>query len=90
MWHVYILHCSDGSLYTGVTTNVERRLHCHNKGRGSKYTRSRRPVELVYVENFTTKTEALRREIEIKDFSIDNKKQLIKHGLGQRFPRHLN
>ena len=86
MWCVYILQCNDGSLYTGITSDIKNRLERHNSGRASKYTRSRRPVKLLYKEQFTTKSEALRREIEINDFSIDNKKRLIKYGLGQRFP----
>ena len=86
MWYVYILRCNDGSFYTGSSNNVNNRLRQHNKGKASKYTKSRRPVALLYIEQFTTKAEALRREIEIKDFSTVNKKRLIKHGLGQRFP----
>jgi len=79
-------------LYTGVTSNLENRLVCHNKGRASRYTRVRRPVELLYVEEFDDKSSALSREIEIKDFSVENKKKLIRCGVGQRFPSalHLN
>jgi len=90
MWHVYILQCNDGSFYAGVSTNVKNRLKRHNNGKASRYTRSRRPVELLYTEKFDTKSEALRREIEIKDFSLENKRRLIKFGLGQRFPSAQN
>lgn len=63
---VYILHCSDGTYYTGYTTNVEERLKTHNAGSGAKYTRGRLPVNLVYCEEFQEKSLALRREWEIK------------------------
>jgi putative endonuclease len=63
---VYILKCSDGSLYTGWTDNMERRLRLHNEGKASKYTRSRLPVELVYSEAADSKSEALKREAAIK------------------------
>lgn len=63
---VYILHCSDGTYYTGYTTNVEERLKTHNAGSGAKYTRGRLPVKLVYYEEFQEKSLALRREWEIK------------------------
>ena len=86
MWYVYILRCNDDSLYTGVTSNLENRLVRHNKGRASKYTRTRRPVQLLYAEKFDDKSSALSREIEIKDFSVENKRKLIQFGIGQRFP----
>ena len=62
----YILECSDGTLYTGWTNDLERRVKAHNAGKGAKYTKSRRPVKLVYFESFSTKQEAMRRECEIK------------------------
>lgn len=65
-YFVYILHCSDGTYYTGYTTNVEERLKTHNAGSGAKYTRGRLPVNLVYYEEFQEKSLALRREWEIK------------------------
>ncbi|MGN0360856.1 MAG: GIY-YIG nuclease family protein, partial [Hominisplanchenecus sp.] len=65
MNYTYIVKCSDASLYTGWTTNLDRRMGEHNSGRGAKYTRSRVPVELVYYESFLTKQEAMRREWEI-------------------------
>ena len=58
----YIVKCSDGSLYTGWTNNLDKRLKAHNSGRGAKYTKTRRPVELVYYEKFLTKQEAMSRE----------------------------
>ena len=86
MWHVYILKCTDSSLYTGISADVITRVLTHNKGKGSKYTRSRKPVELIYTEEFKTKSEALKREIEIKKLSAKNKNRLAKHGLGDKFP----
>ena len=58
----YIVKCSDGSLYTGWTNDLDKRLKAHNSGRGAKYTKTRRPVELVYYEKFLTKQEAMSRE----------------------------
>lgn len=63
--YTYIVRCSDGTLYTGWTTDVERRVRTHNSGKGAKYTRSRLPVTLVYYETYPTKQEAMRREWEI-------------------------
>lgn len=78
MNYTYMVKCRDGSLYTGWTTDVERRIKEHNEGRGAKYTRSRRPVELVYYEAFETKAEAMRREYAIKQLSREEKEKLIK------------
>ena len=77
MNYTYIVKCSDASLYTGWTTNLDRRMGEHNSGRGAKYTRSRVPVELVYYESFLTKQEAMRREWEIKQLSRKEKEKLI-------------
>ncbi|MEA5050968.1 MAG: GIY-YIG nuclease family protein [Oscillospiraceae bacterium] len=66
MEYVYIVACADGSLYTGWTTDLERRVAAHNAGSGAKYTRSRRPVRLVYAETFEDRPAALRREAAIK------------------------
>jgi len=85
MWNVYILKCNDGSLYTGITTDIDKRLKVHNQGKGSRYTRTRRPVNLIYFEEIETKGQALKREIEIKSFSLNNKLNLCKFGLGHRF-----
>ncbi|MHB8567297.1 MAG: GIY-YIG nuclease family protein [Nitrososphaerales archaeon] len=74
----YILRCATGDLYTGYTVDPKRRLDLHNLGKASKFTRSRLPVKLVYIERFLTKSEALRREIEIKRFSRKEKLHLIR------------
>ena len=73
----YIVKCSDGSLYTGWTTDIEKRLEAHNSGKGAKYTKSRRPVTLVYYEEFSTKEEAMKREYAIKQMKREEKKALI-------------
>lgn len=73
----YMVECSDGTLYTGWTTEVKKRVEAHNAGKGAKYTKSRRPVRLVYYEEFKTKQEAMRREYEIKHFSREKKKKMI-------------
>ena len=66
MNYTYMVRCADGSLYTGWTNDLEKRVKCHNAGKGAKYTKCRRPVELVYFEAFETKQEAMRREAAIK------------------------
>lgn len=76
---VYILRCKDGSLYTGWTNNLKNRLTMHNSGLGAKYTRGRGPCELVYFESFENKSEALRREVEIKKLSKIKKEKLIEN-----------
>lgn len=63
--YTYMVKCSDGTLYTGWTTNLEHRVKAHNDGEGAKYTRSRRPVELVYYEEYATKAEAMKRELSL-------------------------
>lgn len=78
MNYTYILRCGDGSLYTGWTNNLEKRLEAHNAGRGGRYTRSRLPVKLVYSESFDTKKEAMRREAAIKKLTRQEKEKLIK------------
>ena len=77
-WYVYILRCGDGTLYTGITDNIPRRLAAHRSGKGAKYTRGRGPLELVYQEQVPDKSAALRREIEIKRLRRAEKEQLIK------------
>ncbi len=69
MWFVYIIQCEDNSFYTGATNNLERRFLEHKNGRGGRYTRSHKPVRIIYSENFTTKSDALKREIEIKNWN---------------------
>ncbi len=81
---VYILECADGSFYTGYTTDVQRRLAEHNAQNGAKYTRGRTPVELVYSERFTSKSAAMSREYEIKQFSRVAKERLVAGGVGGR------
>ena len=75
--YTYILRCADGSLYTGWTNDLEKRIAAHNAGLGGKYTRSHRPVTLVYYECFPTKAEAMRREYAIKQLSREEKEALI-------------
>ena len=75
--HVYVLECSDGSLYTGYTTDVERRVAEHDAGEGPKYTRGRTPVELVHVERCETRSAAMRREHEVKALSRAEKERLV-------------
>ena len=75
--YVYILRCSDGTFYTGWTTDPERRTKVHNSGKGAKYTRARRPVELIYYEEFDDKIEAQRREWAIKQLTRAEKEELI-------------
>lgn len=77
MNYTYILKCSDGTLYTGWTNNIEKRVACHNAGKGAKYTKARLPVELVHHEIFETKEEAMKRECEIKKMSRKEKLWLI-------------
>lgn len=78
-WFVYILECSDGSLYTGITNDLDRRLKEHEAGKGAKYTRGRSPLKIVYSENADDKGAALRREIKIKSFSRVKKIGLIEN-----------
>ena len=75
--YTYILKCGDGSLYTGWTNDIAARLEQHRSGKGAKYTKSRKPVKLVYFETFLTKQEAMRREWEIKQLSRVEKWKLI-------------
>ena len=77
MNYTYIVRCRDGSLYTGWTNNLEKRIKDHNNGRGAKYTKSRRPVLLAYYEEFATKEEAMRREWEIKQMKRQEKQELV-------------
>ena len=77
-WYVYILRCGDGTLYTGITDDIPRRLAAHRSGKGAKYTRGRGPLELVYQEQVPDKSAALRREIQIKRLRRAEKEKLIK------------
>jgi len=76
-WYVYILKCSDGTLYTGITTDTIRRLEEHNNGTGARYTRGRSPVKLVYRTGAEDRSEASRLEYQIKKRSRKQKKKLI-------------
>ena len=77
MWYLYILRCGDGTLYTGITTDVEKRLAAHRAGKGAKYTRGRGPLELAYREELPDHSAALKREHEIKSMSRQEKEKLI-------------
>jgi|TARA_B110000093_G_scaffold93593_1_gene101128 putative endonuclease len=76
-WLVYMLECSDNSIYTGITNNLEERLKTHQSGNGAKYLRGRLPIKLVYKENLINRSEATKREIYIKKMSKKEKKKLI-------------
>jgi putative endonuclease len=76
MWFVYLLECNDGSLYCGITNNLEKRINTHNSGKGAKYTRSRLPVSLFYVEESENRSEASKREYSIKKLSREQKIKL--------------
>ncbi len=76
-WHVYILHCVDGTLYTGIATDVAARLVAHNAGKGAKYTRGRLPVALAYQEKAESHSAALKREHAIKRLPMVEKRRLI-------------
>ena len=78
MNYVYILRCADDTVYCGWTTDLTKRLVAHNSGRGAKYTRSRRPVELIYVEEYEDRHDALSREWHIKRMSREEKQRLCK------------
>ena len=77
-WYVYMLRCGDGTLYTGITDDIPRRLAAHRSGKGAKYTRGRGPLELVYQEQVPDKSAALCREIQIKRLRRAEKERLIK------------
>ena len=79
IWYLYILRCKDGTLYTGITTDVEKRLEAHRSGRGAKYTRGRAPLELVYRETCGSHSDALKREHQIKALSREDKQKLIEN-----------
>ena len=79
IWYLYILRCKDDTLYTGITTDVEKRLEAHRSGRGAKYTRGRAPLELVYRENCGSHSDALKREHQIKALSREDKQKLVEN-----------
>ncbi len=77
-WYVYILKCSDDSLYTGITKDINKRVDRHNKGRGAKYVLGKRPVTLMHKERFGNLANAMKREREIKSWGREKKLRLIK------------
>lgn len=76
-YYVYMLRCCDNSIYSGYTNDLKKRVKVHNSGKGAKYTRAHLPVELVYFEEFYTKSEAMQREYELKQYSHKQKEMLI-------------
>ena len=78
MYYVYIIECKDGSLYTGITTDVERRFQEHKNGTGGHYTRAKQAVKVVYSQKYPDRSSALKREAEIKSWSRRKKLELIK------------
>ena len=83
MNYTYILQCSDGTYYTGWTNDLEKRLDAHNTGKGAKYTKTRRPVTLMYYEMFATKEEAMKWEYAIKQLNRKKKTELIEKWRGE-------
>jgi predicted GIY-YIG superfamily endonuclease len=81
-WSLYILRCVDGSFYTGVTTDIERRFREHESGRASRFTRTRRPVVLVYQETCGSRSQALSRECAVKSMGRQKKEDLVADGSG--------
>jgi len=79
MHYIYIAECKDGTLYTGYTINLEKRILAHNEGKGAKYTRGRAPVVLRYYEKFDSKQDAMIREAEVKKFSKLKKNELLRN-----------
>lgn len=77
IWHLYILRCGDGSLYTGITTDVEKRFKAHQGGKGAKYTRGRGPLEIVYRESCGSRSDASKREWQVKQLTREEKLELI-------------
>ena len=80
MNYTYIIECRDKSLYTGWTTDIGKRIAAHNAGKGAKYTKSRRPVKLLYIEEHETKSDAMKREYAIKRMTRQEKLAMIKNG----------
>jgi len=87
-WHVYIIACSDNSLYTGITTDVERRLGQHKSGRGAKYFRGRQPMQLIYLESGHSRSTAMKKEASIKKMERSKKCLLISSGTNEIFAAH--
>lgn len=85
--YTYLVQCADGTLYCGWTNHLEERINAHNAGKGAKYTKSRRPVKLVFYETFDTKEEAMRREAAIKKLTRKEKLKLIQDYRSIRNPK---
>lgn len=79
--YCYIVECADGTYYTGWTVNPEKRVTVHNQGRGARYTRTRCPVRLVYIEELPDRTSAMKREIAIKKMERERKRKLIREAI---------
>ncbi len=77
MWYVYILECADSSLYTGITNDLEKRFSEHKKGEGGRYTRSHKPIRIIYSEKVISHSVALKREAEIKKWSRERKIRML-------------
>jgi predicted GIY-YIG superfamily endonuclease len=86
VWSLYILKCGDGSFYTGVTNDLDRRLRAHQEGKASRFTRARRPIELVYTEACGTRSQALSRECAVKSLTRPRKEALIAGALSAPDP----
>lgn len=86
MHYVYLVRCADNTLYCGWTTDLEKRIRAHNRGQGAKYTRSRRPVQLIYAEEYLEKHEALSREWHLKHLSRAEKLRLAETARADRKP----
>lgn len=83
-YYLYVLECADGSYYAGYTTDLDRRLNTHNKGKGAKYTRARLPVVLRYSRKYETKTEAMQAEYRFKQYTRSEKERIIEQAGGNR------
>jgi putative endonuclease len=83
-YYCYMVECVDGTYYTGWSKDPQRRMKVHNQGRGARYTRTRRPVKLVYVEEVVDHASALRRELEIKTYSRERKSRLVQAWSGKQ------
>ncbi len=87
VYYTYMVVCSDRSLYTGYTDDLVRRIRAHNSGKGAKYTKSRRPVQLVYWERYATKRQAMQREYAIKQWPRKQKLLLLSEELRERYEK---
>ena len=88
--YMYVVECSDGSYYTGYTTDVKRRLAVHNSGKGAKYTRARLPVKLIYVEGFDSKEEAMSAEALLKRKKRPQKERFLSENQEKNLVNHID